>query len=72
MTVVLVFENGTEENIYMREGEVTRDVENYVITTLITLSPRPHNIKSNRPWRPRGLRDVKDPTLSGQSTHRWR
>jgi hypothetical protein len=26
----------------------------------------------NRPWRPIGLRDVKDPTLSRQSAHRWR
>jgi hypothetical protein len=25
----------------------------------------------NRPWRPIGLRDVKDPTLSRQSAHRW-
>jgi hypothetical protein len=26
----------------------------------------------NRPWRPIGLWDVKDPTLSRQSAHRWR
>jgi hypothetical protein len=26
----------------------------------------------NRPWRPTGLRDVKDPTLSRQSAHGWR
>jgi hypothetical protein len=26
----------------------------------------------NRPWRPVGLWDVKDPTLSRQSAHRWR
>jgi hypothetical protein len=26
----------------------------------------------NRPWRPTGLRDVKDPTLFRQSAHRWR
>jgi hypothetical protein len=26
----------------------------------------------NRPWRPIGLWDVKDPTLSRQSGHRWR
>jgi hypothetical protein len=25
----------------------------------------------NRPWRPIGLWDVKDPTLSRQSAHRW-
>jgi hypothetical protein len=25
----------------------------------------------NRPWRPTGLFDVKDPTLSRQSAHRW-
>jgi hypothetical protein len=25
----------------------------------------------NRPWRPIGLRDVEDPTLSRQSAHRW-
>jgi hypothetical protein len=27
---------------------------------------------SKRPWRPVGLWDVKDPTLSRQSAHRWR
>jgi hypothetical protein len=26
----------------------------------------------NRPWRPIGLWDVKDPTLFRQSAHRWR
>jgi hypothetical protein len=26
----------------------------------------------NRPWKPIGLWDVKDPTLSRQSAHRWR
>jgi hypothetical protein len=26
----------------------------------------------NRPWRPIGLRDVKDPTLFRQLAHRWR
>jgi hypothetical protein len=28
--------------------------------------------KSNRPWRPLGLWDVKHPTLSTQSAQRWR
>jgi hypothetical protein len=27
---------------------------------------------SNRPWRPIGLWDVQDPTLSRKSAHRWR
>jgi hypothetical protein len=25
----------------------------------------------NKPWRPVGVWDVKDPTLSRQSAHRW-
>jgi hypothetical protein len=29
-------------------------------------------LSRNRPWRPIGLWDVKDPTLSRQSVHRWR
>jgi hypothetical protein len=29
-------------------------------------------LSRNRPWRPIGLQDVKDPTLSRQSAHRWR
>jgi hypothetical protein len=29
-------------------------------------------LSRNRPWRPIGLRDVKDPTLSRQSAYRWR
>jgi hypothetical protein len=29
-------------------------------------------LSRNRPWRPIGLWDVKDPTLSRQSAHRWR
>jgi hypothetical protein len=28
-------------------------------------------LSCNRPWRPIGLWDVKDPTLSRQSAHRW-
>jgi hypothetical protein len=31
----------------------------------VKLKSYPHN----RPWRPIGLRDVKDPTLSRQSVH---
>jgi hypothetical protein len=29
-------------------------------------------LSRNRPWRPIGLWNVKDPILSRQSTHRWR
>jgi hypothetical protein len=29
-------------------------------------------LSRNRPWKPMGLWDVKDPTLSRQSVHRWR
>jgi hypothetical protein len=29
-------------------------------------------LSRNRPWRPIGLGDGKDPTLSRQSAHRWR
>jgi hypothetical protein len=29
-------------------------------------------LSRNRPWKPIGLRGVKDPTLSRQSSHRWR
>jgi hypothetical protein len=30
------------------------------------------NYPRNRLWRPMGLWDAKDPTLSRQSAHRWR
>jgi hypothetical protein len=36
----------------------------YLSSVKVKLSP-------NRPWRPIGLWDVKDPTLSRQSAHRW-
>jgi hypothetical protein len=29
-------------------------------------------LSRNRPWRPIGLWDIEDPTLSRQSAHRWR
>jgi hypothetical protein len=29
-------------------------------------------LSRNRPWRPIGLEDVEDPTLTRQSPHRWR
>jgi hypothetical protein len=29
------------------------------------------NYPHYRPWRPVGLYDIKDPTLSRQSAHRW-
>jgi hypothetical protein len=38
----------------------------------LPLSWRSKSYPRNRPWRPIGLGDVKDPTLSRQSAHRWR
>jgi hypothetical protein len=39
---------------------------------LHTVSKVKVKLSRNRPWRPIGLWDVKDPTLSRQSAHRWR
>jgi hypothetical protein len=40
--------------------------------TLCTIDKSKVKLSRNRPWRPIGLWDVKDPTLSRQSAHRWR
>jgi hypothetical protein len=39
---------------------------------VISKSKKVMRYPCNRPWRPIGLWDVKDPTLSRQSAYRWR
>jgi hypothetical protein len=40
------------------------------VTTREWLKKKTKGYPCNRPWRPIGLRDVEDPTLSRQSAHR--
>jgi hypothetical protein len=49
------------------------DIQNNTDETwlFITLSNTVKSCPYNRPWRPIGLWDVKDPMLCRQSTHRW-
>jgi translation initiation factor 2 alpha subunit (eIF-2alpha) len=47
-----------------KEWKKNKDVHQ-ILTTVSKKKSYPHN----RPWRPIGLWDVKDPTLSKQSAH---
>jgi hypothetical protein len=46
-------------------------VFNAQIFNLVLIIKPLESYPRNRPWRPIGLRDVEDSTLSRQSAHRW-
>jgi hypothetical protein len=41
------------------------------VVTFSKVKSKKRSYPRSRPWRPTGLRDVEDPTLSRQSAHRW-
>jgi hypothetical protein len=43
----------------------------YSVHTDVIIADDGRSYLHNRPWRPIGLWDVEDPTMSGQSAHKW-
>jgi hypothetical protein len=54
-------------SLYQEGLSFVEEVSYYFSVTTTTTTTKKENYPSNRPWRPIGLSDVKDPTLSRQS-----